>query len=35
MSADAILLMIVIIGGYVSGAIFLLNKVFTAKQRQT
>lgn len=33
MSADAIILMILIIGGYTFGAIFLLNKVFSAKQR--
>lgn len=33
MSVDAIILMVVIVGGYTLGAIVLLNKVFSAQQR--
>lgn len=33
MSTDAIILMIVIIGGYLTAAIFLLNKVFQSQQK--
>lgn len=33
MSVESMIMMVVILGGYILGAIFLLNKVFTSQQR--